>query len=143
VGTNALLTGRGVRTGLITTRGFRDLLELGRSRRPHLYDLQADKPEPFVPRELRMEVTERVRHDGRVETPLDLAEVTTAVRALRDAGVVSIAVCLLYSYVRPDHERAIADVIRAEHPDAYVCLSSEVVPEFREFERLSTTVANA
>ena len=143
VGTNALLTGRGVRTGLITTRGFRDLLELGRGRRPHMYDLQADKPAPFVPRDLRLEVTERVRHDGRVETPLNPDEVRAAVRALKAAGVVSIAVCLLYSYVRPDHERAIAEIIRQEHPDAHVSCSSEVLSEFREFERLSTVVTNA
>jgi N-methylhydantoinase A len=143
VGTNALLTGRGVPTGLITTKGFRDLLELGRGRRPHMYDLQADKPAPFVPRDLRMEVTERVRHDGRVETPLDVDEVRAAVRALKDKGVVSIAVCLLYSYVRPDHERAIGDIIKEEFPAAYVSLSSDVLPEFREFERLSTVVTNA
>ncbi|MCP2163575.1 hydantoinase/oxoprolinase family protein [Goodfellowiella coeruleoviolacea] len=143
VGTNALLTGRGARTGLITTRGFRDLLELGRGRRPHMYDAQADKPVPFVPRDLRMEVTERVRHDGRVEVPLAHDEVRAAVRALRERGVVAIAVCLLYSYVRPDHERAIGEIIRAEFPEAHVSLSSEVLPEFREFERLSTVVTNA
>jgi N-methylhydantoinase A len=143
VGTNALLTGRGARTGLITTKGFRDLLELGRGRRPHMYDPQADKPEPFVPRDLRMEVTERIRHDGRVEIPLDRDEVRVAARALRDSGVVSIAVCLLYSYVRPDHERAIGEIIREEFPEAHVSLSSEVLPEFREFERLSTVVTNA
>lgn len=143
VGTNALLTGRGARTGLITTKGFRDLLELGRGRRPHMYDAQADKPTPFVPRDLRLEVTERVRHDGRVETPLDHAEVRAAVRTLRDSGVVSIAVCLLYSYVRPDHEQAIGEIILEEFPEAHVSLSSEVLPEFREFERLSTVVTNA
>ena len=143
VGTNALLTGRGARTGLITTKGFRDLLELGRGRRPHMYDAQADKPEPFVPRDLRLEVTERVRHDGRVATPLDQDEVRAAVRMLRERGVVSIAVCLLYSYVRPDHERAVGDIVREEFPEAHVSLSSEVLPEFREFERLSTVVTNA
>ena len=143
VGTNALLTGRGARTGLITTRGFRDLLELGRGRRPHMYDLQADKPAPFVPRDLRLEVTERVRHDGRVEIPLDRDEVRAAVRELRDGGVVAIAVCLLYSYVRPDHEQAVGEIIREEFPEAHVSLSSDVLPEFREFERLSTVVTNA
>ncbi|MBI0292925.1 hydantoinase/oxoprolinase family protein [Streptomyces sp. PRKS01-29] len=143
VGTNALLTGRGVRTGLITTRGFRDLLELGRGRRPDMYDAQADKPAPFVPRDLRREVTERVRHDGRVEVPLDPDEVREAVRALKAQGVASVAVCLLYSYVRPDHERAIGEIIRDEMPEAHVSLSSEVLPEFREFERLSTVVTNA
>lgn len=143
VGTNALLTGRGVRTGLITTKGFRDLLELGRGRRPHLYDLQADKPEPFVPRDLRLEVTERARHDGRIETPLDLNEVRAVVRELKEQQVESIAVCLLYSYLRPDHEQQIGAVIAEEFPKAYVSLSSDVLPEFREYERLSTVVTNA
>ncbi|MET3934802.1 hydantoinase/oxoprolinase family protein [Arthrobacter sp. OAP107] len=143
VGTNALLTGRGVRTGLITTKGFRDLLELGRGRRPHMYDLQADKPEPFIPRDLRMEVNERVRHDGRVEIPLDHDEVRAAVRELKAQGVESIAVCLLYSYVRPEHEREIGRIVAEEFPEAYVSLSSDVLPEFREFERLSTVVTNA
>src|SRR3954452_14934652 len=99
VGTNALLTGNGVRTALITTKGFRDLLELGRGRRPDMYDLQADKPTPFVPRDLRREVTERVRHDGRIETALDVDEVRQIVRELRAQKVRSIAVCLLYSYL--------------------------------------------
>lgn len=143
VGTNALLTGRGVRTGLITTKGFRDLLELGRGRRPHLYDLQADKPEPLVPRDLRLEITERVRHDGRIETPLDHEEVRSAVRELKAKKVGSIAVCLLYSYLRPDHERQIGEIIAEEFPEAYVSLSCDVMPEFREYERLSTVVTNA
>ncbi|MCQ9389807.1 hydantoinase/oxoprolinase family protein [Brevibacterium sp. 50QC2O2] len=143
VGTNALLTGRGVPTGLITTRGFRDLLELGRGRRPDMYDPQADKPEPFVPRESRLEVTERVRHTGAVEIPLDESEVRAAVATLRDQGVKAIAVCLLYSYLVPDHERRIGQIIAEEFPDCYVSLSSDVLPEFREYERLSTVVTNA
>ncbi|WP_067244988.1 hydantoinase/oxoprolinase family protein [Microbacterium resistens] len=143
VGTNALLTGRGARTGLITTRGFRDLLELGRGRRPSMYDPQADKPTPQVPRHLRMEVTERVRHTGAVETPLDEADVRRAVRELRGAGVGAIAVCLLYSYLNPDHERRIGEIIREEMPDVYVSLSCDVLPEFREYERLSTVVTNS
>lgn len=143
VGTNALLTGRGVRTGLITTRGFRDLLELGRGRRPSMYDPSADKPEPFVARRHRVEVTERVRHTGTIETPLDEDEVRAAVRFLKEDGVDSIAVCLLYSYLVPDHEQRIGEIIAEEHPDAYVSLSSEVLPEFREYERLSTVVTNA
>ncbi|MFE2773007.1 hydantoinase/oxoprolinase family protein [Microbacterium resistens] len=143
VGTNALLTGRGARTGLITTRGFRDLLELGRGRRPSMYDPQADKPIPQVPRHLRMEVTERVRHTGAVETPLDEADVRRAVRELREAGVGAIAVCLLYSYLNPDHERRIGEIIREEMPDVYVSLSCDVLPEFREYERLSTVVTNS
>ncbi|MFI7229473.1 hydantoinase/oxoprolinase family protein [Nonomuraea angiospora] len=143
VGTNALLTETGARTGLLTTRGFRDLLELARGRRPRLYDLQADKPAPLVPRDLRLEVTERVRHDGTVRTPLDEDEVRAQIRRLRDEGVEAVAVCLLYSYVLPDHERHLARWIEEEFPGAYVSLSSEVLPEFREYERLSTVVANA
>jgi N-methylhydantoinase A len=143
VGTNALLTGNGARTGLITTRGFRDLLELGRGRRPSMYDPQADKPAPLIPRHLRLEVAERVRYTGEVEVPLDEDEVRRAVRALRDAGVHSIAVCLLYSFLAPAHERRIGEIIREEAPEVYVSLSSEVLPEFREYERLSTTVVNA
>ncbi|UNX55433.1 hydantoinase/oxoprolinase family protein [Georgenia sp. TF02-10] len=143
VGTNALLTGRGARTGLITTRGFRDLLELGRGRRPSMYDPQADKPQPQVPRHLRMEVTERVRHTGAVETPLDEDDVRRAVRQLRAEGVESIAVCLLYSYLNADHERRIGEIIREEFPEAYVSLSCDVLPEFREYERLSTVVTNS
>ena len=143
VGTNALLTGRGARTGLITTRGFRDLLELGRGRRPSMYDPQADKPTPQVPRHLRMEVTERVRHTGLVETPLDEDDVRRAVRELKDAAVDSIAVCLLYSYLNADHERRIGELIREEMPDVYVSLSCDVLPEFREYERLSTVVTNS
>lgn len=143
VGTNALLTGGGVRTGLITTRGFRDLLELGRGRRPDMYDINVDKPEPFVPRHLRLEVTERVRHTGAIETPLDEDEVRRAVRALREGGVESVAVCLLYSYLVDAHEKRIAEIIAEEFGQAYVSLSSEVLPEFREYERLSTVVTNA
>ncbi|MCA1646513.1 MAG: hydantoinase/oxoprolinase family protein [Chloroflexi bacterium] len=143
VATNALLMGRGVKTGLLTTRGFRDLLELGRGRRPKLYDLQQDKPEPVVPRDLRLEVGERVRYDGSIATPLDETEVRAEVRRLRQEGVKAIAVCLLFSYLHSDHERAIARIIAEEIPDAYVSISSDVLPEFREFERLSTVVTNA
>ncbi|WP_030894419.1 hydantoinase/oxoprolinase family protein [Streptomyces sp. NRRL F-5053] len=143
VGTNALLTHRGARTGVVTTRGFRDLLELGRGRRPRLYDLQADKPAPFAPRDLRLEVTERVRHDGSIETPLDEDEVRAAARTLREAGVESVAVCLLYSFLRPEHEQRIGEILREELPGAHLSLSSRVLPEFREYERLSTVVTNA
>ncbi|WP_336629775.1 MULTISPECIES: hydantoinase/oxoprolinase family protein [unclassified Microbacterium] len=143
VGTNALLTGRGAVTGLITTRGFRDLLELGRGRRPSMYDTQADKPTPQVPRHLRKEVTERVRHTGVVETPLDESDVRRAVREFKAAGVDSIAVCLLYSYLNDAHERRIGEIIREEMPDVYISLSCDVLPEFREYERLSTVVTNS
>lgn len=143
VGTNALLTGQGAKTGLITTRGFRDLLELGRGRRPAMYDPQTDKPVPHVPRYLRKEVTERVRHTGQIDTPLDEEEVRSVVRELAAEGVESIAVCLLYSFLAPDHERRIGKIIAEELPDVYVSLSCEILPEFREYERLSTVVTNS
>ncbi len=143
VATNALIQKKGVKTGLITTGGFRDLLELGRQQRPHLYDLQIDKPVPLVTRDLRIEVKERLLHDGRVEQVLDEDEVRTAVRRLRDAGVRSIAVCFLYSYVDSTHERTVQRIIAEEFPGAFISCSYEVLPEFREFERLSTTVVNA
>jgi len=143
VGTNALLTGNGVRTGLITTKGFRDLLELGRGRRPEMYDPQADKPTPFVPRELRMEVDERVRHTSVIERAIDEDEVRHVVRELKALEVESVAVCFLYSYLVPDHEQLVARIVLEEFPEAYVSLSSEVLPEFREYERLSTVVTNA
>ena len=108
VATNALIQHRGARTGLITTDGFRDLLEIGRQKRPDLYDLQADKPPTLVPRERRLEVPERVRHDGTVEIPLDEAAFRAAVRRLRDAGVEAVAVCFLYSFLATQHESAAA-----------------------------------
>jgi N-methylhydantoinase A len=143
VATNALIQHRGALTGLITSDGFRDLLEIRRQKRPDLYDLQADKPPTLVPRELRFEVPERLRHDGRVETPLDEAAVRDAARALRAAGVEAVAICFLYSFLDPAHEAAARRIVAEEHPDAFVCASHEVAPEFREFERLSTAVVNA
>jgi N-methylhydantoinase A len=143
VGTNALLTRRGAKVALVTTAGFRDLLELGRGRRPSMYDQQADKSEPLVPRDLRLEVTERVRHDGTVQVPLDRAEVDAVVDQLAEAGVESVAICFLYSFLHPEHERLVAEAVRARMPAVHVSLSSEVLPEFREYERLSTVAANA
>ena len=143
VATNALIQHRGVRTGLITTDGFRDLLEIGRQKRPELYDMQADKPPVLVTRDLRLEVPERVHHDGRVETALDEAAVRAAVRRLRAAGVQAVAVCFLYGFVRPAHEQAAMRIVAEEFPDAFACASHQVAPEFREYERLSTTVVNA
>jgi len=143
VATNALIQHRGARTGLITTDGFRDLLEIGRQKRPDLYDLMVDKPVPLVPRDLRLEVPERLRHDGSVETPLDEAAFRFAVRHLRDAGVQSIAVCFLYGFINTAHEKIASRILHEEFPEAFSCVSHEVAPEFREFERLSTTVVNA
>ena len=143
VATNALIQHRGVKTGLITTDGFRDLLEIGRQKRPDLYDLQTDKPEILVTRDLRLEVPERVHHDGRVETPLDTEALRAAIRRLKSEGVKSVAVCFLYGFVRPDHENEAMRLIAEEFPEAFACASHQVAPEFREFERLSTTVVNA
>lgn len=143
VATNALLQERGVPTGLITTRGFKDLLELGRQKRPKLYDFTARKPEPLVSRDLRHEVAERLRYDGSVVEAADKDEIRARVRSLRDAGVEAIAVCFLYSYLKPDHEDTVARIVEEEYPGVFLSVSHEVLPEFREFERLSTTVINA
>jgi N-methylhydantoinase A len=143
VATNALIQHRGALTGLITSAGFRDLLEIGRQKRPDLYDLQADKPPVLVDRALRQEVPERLRHDGSVETVLDEEAVRDAVRALRDARVKGVAICFLYSFLDTVHEAAARRIVVEEFPEAFVCASHEVAPEFREYERLSTTVVNA
>ncbi|HYZ64309.1 MAG TPA: hydantoinase/oxoprolinase family protein [Acetobacteraceae bacterium] len=143
VGTNALIQHRGVKTGLITTDGFRDLLEIGRQKRPDLYDLQANKPQVLVARDLRLEVPERVRADGTVETALDEQALREAVRALRDAGVKAVAVCFLYGFVRREHEETARRIIAEEFPEAFACTGHEVAPEFREYERMSTAVVNA
>jgi N-methylhydantoinase A len=143
VATNALIQHRGVRTGLITTDGFRDLLEIGRQKRPDLYDLQADKPLTLVPRDLRLEVPERVHHTGEVATPLDEDKVRAAARTLRAAGVKSVAVSFLYGFLRPDHEQRAVAILRHELPDAFISAGHEIAPEFREYERLSTVVLNA
>jgi N-methylhydantoinase A/oxoprolinase/acetone carboxylase beta subunit/N-methylhydantoinase B/oxoprolinase/acetone carboxylase alpha subunit len=143
VATNALLERRGAPTGVITTAGFRDLLELARQRRPHLYDLQVDKPAPLVARRHRLEVPERLRHDGSVEHELDEEAVRVAVRELRAAGLQAVAICFLYSYLFPEHEQRAAEIVREEFPEAYLSLSHQVLAEFREYERLSTTAVNA
>ncbi len=143
VATNTLIQGRGAATGLITTAGFRDILEIGRQRRPDLYDLQTDKPEPLVRRDKRLEVRERVLHDGTIECAIDEDEVRAVVRQLRASGVRAVAVCFLYSYLYPQHEQIVERILREEFPDAYRSISHAVLPEFREYERLSTTVINA
>lgn len=143
VATNMVIERKGALTGLITTRGFRDTLEIGRQTRPHLYDYSISRPTPLVTRELRLEVDERVLSDGIVEVPLNEEQVAEAARKLGEAGVGAVVICFLHSYRRPDHERRAAEIVRAILPDAYVSLSSSVLPEFREFERMSTTVLNA
>jgi N-methylhydantoinase A len=140
--TNAIVEGRGARVGLVTTRGFRDVLEIARMSRTDLYDHHRPaKPEPPVPRRLRMEVTERVAHDGTILTPLALDEVGPIGEAFRREGVESVAVCLLHAYANPAHERAVAAALAPHF--AHVCVSSDVNAEFREYERACTTVLNA
>ncbi|MCC7427274.1 MAG: hydantoinase/oxoprolinase family protein [Alphaproteobacteria bacterium] len=143
VATNALIQHKGAATGLLTTRGFRDLLEIGRQRRPHLYDLQADKPPVLVSRDLRLEVPERLRHDGRIEVPLDEDAVRAAARTLKAAGVKAVAICFLYSYVDARHEQRARAILAEELPGVFITTSHEVAPEFREFERLTTVTVNA
>ena len=143
VATNALIQHRGVKTGLVTTEGFRDLLEIGRQKRPDLYDIQADKPQTLVPRDLRLEVPERLRYTGEVDTPLDEARMREAARALKAAGVKAIAVSFLYGFIRPDHEKRAVEILREEMPEAFISAGHEIAPEFREYERLSTVVLNA
>lgn len=145
IGTNALIEKKGAETGLITTEGFRDVLEIGRVQRPPeaLYDFTVDNPPPLVPRYLRREVTERVGADGAIVKPLAEDSAHDAVRILKDQGVDSIAVCLLFSFLNDTHEKRIAEIIAEEIPGAHVSLSSQISPEFREYERTSTAVINA
>jgi 5-oxoprolinase (ATP-hydrolysing) len=142
VGTNALLEERGSRTALIATRGFADLLEIGRQNRPDLYRLCAPKPAPLVEPELRFEAAERVGPEGVIE-PLGHAEPQRLAAALRKSGAESVAVCLLFSYLDPTHERRIAEHLRRELPGVHVSASHEVLPRFREYERCSTTTIDA
>ncbi len=142
VATNALLERRGARVALITTEGFRDVIEIGRQNRPSLYDLTVDKPAPLVPRELRFTVRERMGPDG-VIVPLDEASLSEAVAAIGAARVEAVAVCLLFSYLYPEHEERVGAAIEQALPGLHVSLSSRVLPEFREYERTSTTAASA
>lgn len=145
IGTNALIERKGARAGLITTEGFRDVLEIGRIQRPAagLYDFSIDNPPPLVPRRLRVGVKERVGSDGTVIESLNEASVRKAVDYLKKEEVESIAVCLLFSFVNPRHERRVKEIVGKAYPSCHLSVSSEVAPEFREYERASTTVVNA
>ncbi|WP_037080750.1 hydantoinase/oxoprolinase family protein [Pseudonocardia spinosispora] len=140
--TNALIERRGARTALITTEGFRDVIEMGREHRYELYDLGLELPRPLVPRHLRFGVRERMLTDGTVETPLDTETVARLAVELAEHGIEAVAVCFLHSHVDDRHERQARDAIEAAAPDLRVALSSEVNPEIREYERGSTTCAN-
>ena len=143
VGSNTLLQRSGARTGLITTRGFRDVLEIGRIRMPDMFDLSWDKPKPLVPRRYRLEVDERIAADGSIVAPLNERDVVTAGEQLVAAGIEAVAVCLLNSYRNPAHERSIEAILRGRFPQLLVTASYAVLPERKEYERTSTTVVNA
>lgn len=143
IGVNTIIEQRGSKTGLITTKSFRDLLEIARQKRPELYNLRAVRPRPIVTRDLRFTVTERVGADGRILVRLDEQEVFDAAKKLKQEGAEAVAILLLNSYINGKHEHKIASILKKVLPQIYLSVSSEVIPEFREYERLSTTVLNA
>jgi N-methylhydantoinase A len=140
---NALTERRGARTALVTTKGFRDVLEIARGNRPDMYNLVSRKSPPFVPRRHRFEVSERVDRQGTVLLPLELDDLSAVVQACRRDGIEAVAVCLLHSYANPTHEQGVRDRLRNELPGVPVTISSEITREWREYERSSTAVLNA
>ena len=141
--TNALIERKGAKTALITTEGFRDVLEIGRERKYELYDIFIQMPAPLVPRHLRREVPERLSEAGEIEIPLDEKALMAQVDDLIAQGIQSLAVVFLHSYANPVHERRAGELIRAKYPDLALTISFDIAPEIREYERASTTVANA
>ena len=143
VAINTLLERKGARTALITTAGFRDVLLIGRQDRPMLYDWRVRRAEPLISRRLSFEVEERVLHTGEVLTPLEVETARGVIERVRREDVDAVAVCLLHSYANPAHERVIGELLAAELPGVTIALSSDVLPEFKEFDRMSTTAINA
>ena len=143
VATNALLELKGARTGLLTTDGHRDVIEMREGLKNDRYNLRLPPPEQLVPRHLRLGVRERLRPDGRVETPLDEGSLRVAIDILKAAKVEAVAVCYFHAWRDPEHERRTAEILGEAMPDAYVSLSSSVLPQIKEFERVSTTIVNA
>ncbi|MEC8387454.1 MAG: hydantoinase/oxoprolinase family protein, partial [Pseudomonadota bacterium] len=143
VATNALIQRKGSDVAVVTTGGFRDLLEIGRQTRPKMFDLKADHPPPLAPRHLRFEVAERVGGDGQVVAPLSEAEIARVVTEVAASGVEACAICFLFSFLAPAHEQRMAAALAAALPNLAISMSSAVQPEFREYERFSTTVLNA
>lgn len=141
--TNAVLERKWVPTGTVTTAGFRDVIELARQRRPSFFNLDLEKPAPPSPRDKRLEVRERVAQDGTVVLPLDEAGVRDAAVALRDGGAQAVSICFLHAYANPAHERRAVAIVREVWPEAFVCASSDVLAEFREYERFATATVNA
>lgn len=143
VATNMIIERKGAKTALITTKGFRDLLEIGRQTRPSLYNIMEDKPETLVKRSLRKEISERVTAKGDILRDVDRDEVRAVLKELKEQGVESIAVCFLFSFLNAQNEKIVEECIKEVWPEAYYSVSSTILPEFREFERLSTTVINS
>ena len=143
VGSNTILEGKGARTALITTKGFRDALEIRDLRMPRLYDLHWVKPVALIERRLRLEVNEKTRPDGSIATALDMGSLAEAIGKLRAEDVHSVAICLLHSYANPAHERAVADAVKAVLPNLDISVSHEILPEIKEYPRTSTTAINA
>jgi len=143
VATNTLLTGTGAKTGLICTHGFRDTIEMRRAHKENIWDLFLQVPDPLVPRYLRIGVNERIDYAGNVVTPLDEGDVIHACEVFKEEGVEAVAVATLFSFLNPVHERRIREIVLRELPDVFLSLSSDVLPQIREYERASTTTANA
>jgi len=143
IATNAILENKGVRTALVTTKGFRDVLEFRRLRFPDLFSLDYTPPKPLVPRRRRFGVDERMMHDGSVRRPLDETSLDCVLNDLEEAKPDAIAICLLHSYANPDHEQRVTEAVRDRFPYIYVSASIDVLPEIREYERTSTTVINS
>jgi N-methylhydantoinase A len=143
VATNAILEGKGVKTALITTRGFRDVLHIMRQDRPKLYSFFARRPEALIPRQMRFEVPERILYTGRVHQKLDEAHLEKVIARIKKEKVAAVAVCLLHSYANPAHERRIRQILHRECPEIRVSISSDILPEIKEYERMSTTAINA
>jgi len=143
VALNMLLERRAPTIGLLTTKGFRDVIEIGRQTRPHLYDYTLKRAPSLARRVDRKEITERITADGSILTPIDMEEVELAVKQLRTRSIKAVAICFLHAYLNPDHEILAGEVVRRLMPNAFISLSCEVLPEFREYERASTTVVNA
>jgi N-methylhydantoinase A len=143
VATNAVLEHTGAHTGLLTTKGFRDVLEIRRFRMPEVYNIAWAKPAPLAPRELRLEVNERINYAGDILRPLNRMEVEDVLKQLVGKGIESIAICLLNSYVNPIHEQMIKRIANEKYPNLSVSISSELIPVINEYERTSETVINA
>jgi len=143
IATNAIIEKKGAKAALFTTEGFEDVLELGRLRRPDPYDFLQDIPEPLVPRYLIKPVSERINSKGEIVRELDTQKVLTEIKEVKEAGIEAIAISFLFSFLNPIHEQAVKKIIEEELPDIHITLSAELIPQFREYERTSTTVVNA